>query len=408
MSRRTDAPARSPRRAALASWIGSALEYYDFAVYGTAAAIVLNRIFFPEDTAAIGILKSMVVVGVAYVVRPFGAMIVGPLGDRYGRRFVLMLTLFLMGFATFAIGCLPTYSEAGIIAPILLVACRMLQGLSAAGEQASSISISLEHANEHQRAFTTSWTLQGTQFGSLLATAVFIPFAALPDEHLLSWGWRVPFWLSAFVVVTAWLIRRTLSEPPAYLQREKLTESPLMLVFKHHKRAVLTIAVCAMVNTVNMVFTTFALSFATKGYGLDRSTMLLVPVASNTLGLIAIPLAAMLADLGAITEGNWVGIFAYGVLMHGALYSMANGVWPAFYAEMFPTSVRVTGLALGTQIGFAISGGVAPAVATSLAGADLHNAVLPAVFTVAMCALVALGALTAREGYKKSLAELDA
>ena len=415
MSRRTDAPARSPRRAALASWIGSALEYYDFAVYGTAAAIVLNRIFFPEDTAAIGILKSM---------------IVGPLGDRYGRRFVLMLTLFLMGSATFAIGCLPTYSQAGILAPILLVACRMLQGLSAAGEQASSISISLEHAHEHQRAFTTSWTLQGTQFGSLLATAVFIPFAALPDEHLLTWGWRVPFWLSAFVVVTAWLIRRTLSEPPAYLQREKLTESPLVLVFKHHKRAVLTIAVCAMVNTVNMVFTTFALSFATKGYGLDRSTMLLVPVASNTLGLVAIPLAAMLADrigrkpvfitgavasslvmfpyLGAITEGNWVGIFVYGVLMHGALYSMANGVWPAFYAEMFPTRVRVTGLALGTQIGFAISGGVAPAVATSLAGADLHNAVLPAVFTVAMCVLVALGALTAREGYKKSLTELDA
>ena len=416
MSRRTDAPARSPRRAALASWIGSALEYYDFAVYGTAAAIVLNRIFFPEDTAAIGILKSMVVVGVAYVVRPFGAMIVGPLGDRYGRRFVLMLTLFLMGSATFAIGCLPTYSQAGILAPILLVACRMLQGLSAAGEQASSISISLEHAHEHQRAFTTSWTLQGTQFGSLLATAVFIPFAALPDEHLLTWGWRVPFWLSAFVVITAWLIRRTLSEPPAYLQREKLTEPPLVLVFKHHKRAVLTIAVCAMVNT--------------KGYGLDRSTMLLVPVASNTLGLVAIPLAAMLADrigrkpvfitgavasslvmfpyLGAITEGNWVGIFVYGVLMHGALYSMANGVWPSFYAEMFPTRVRVTGLALGTQIGFAISGGVAPAVATSLAGADLHNAVLPAAFTVAMCVLVVLGALTAREGYKKSLAELDA
>ena len=422
MSRRTDAPARSPRRAALASWIGSALEYYDFAVYGTAAAIVLNRIFFPEDTAAIGILKSMVVVGVAYVVRPFGAMIVGPLGDRYGRRFVLMLTLFLMGFATFAIGCLPTYSEAGILAPTLLVACRMLQGLSAAGEQASSISISLEHANEHQRAFTTSWTLQGTQFGSLLATAVFIPFAALPDEHLLTWGWRVPFWLSAFVVVTAWLIRRTLSEPPAYLQREKLTESPLMLVFKHHKRAVLTIAVCAMVNTVNMVFTTFALSFATKGYGLDRSTMLLVPV-SNTLGLIAIPLAAMLADKIGRKPVFITGAVASSLVMFPylarlprvtglvssptacsctvALYSMANGVWPAFYAEMFPTRVRVTGLALGTQIGFAISGGVAPAVATSLAGADLHNAVLPAVFTVAMCVLVALGALTAREGYKR-------
>ena len=124
-----------------------------------------------------------------------------------------MLTLFLMGFATFAIGCLPTYSEAGILAPTLLVICRMIQGLSAAGEQASSISISLEHANEHQRAFTTSWTPQGHPVRLAAGNRRVHPLAALPDEHLLSWGWRVPFWLSAFVVVTAWLIRRTLSEP---------------------------------------------------------------------------------------------------------------------------------------------------------------------------------------------------
>lgn len=211
---------KSPRRAALASWIGSALEYYDFAVYGTAAAIVLNRVFFPDDEPGMATIKSMLAVGVAYIVRPFGAMLMGPLGDRFGRKFVLMLTLFMMGIATFAIGCLPTYEQAGWIAPALLVVCRIMQGLSASGEQASAISMSLEHAHDNSRAFITSWTLQGTQFGSLLATAVFIPFAALPEEQLFSWGWRVPFWLSAFVVFAAWMIRRRLYEPPAFNQQK--------------------------------------------------------------------------------------------------------------------------------------------------------------------------------------------
>lgn len=426
---------KSPRRAALASWIGSALEYYDFAVFGTAAALVLGPIFFPDDAAATGILKSMMVLGVAYVVRPLGALLMGPLGDRFGRKFVLMLTLFMMGFATFAIGCLPTYDQAGIIAPILLVLCRVLQGLSASGEQASAISMSLEHSHDHQRAFTTSWTLHGTQFGSLLATAVFLPFAALPEEQLLSWGWRVPFWLSAFVVVAAWIIRRRLEEAPRFTEtREQAVVSvhrvtPLGQVFSSHKRAVITVALCAMVNTVNMVFTTFSISFATKGHGIESSTMLWVPIASNGLSLLAIPLWALLADkvgrkpifaagalvagglmfpyLHAITEGNIPLVFMFGVLMHGAFYSMANGIWPSFYGEMFPTAVRVTGLALGTQIGFALSGGIAPAAATALAGDDLASWVGPATFTAAMALLASLVALSTRETGKLTLVDID-
>lgn len=429
-------PQKRPRKAALASWIGSALEYYDFAVFGTAAALVLNRIFFPEDSDAAGILKSMMVLGVAYVVRPFGAMLMGPLGDRFGRRFVLMLTLFMMGGATFAIGCLPTYDQVGLLAPALLVLCRVFQGLSASGEQASAISMSLEHAHDHQRAFTTSWTLHGTQFGSLLATAVFLPFAALPEEDLLSWGWRVPFWLSAFVLVAAWLIRRRLEEAPSFVETQAQQvidparrKAPLAVVFTRHKRAVAVVALCAMVNTVNMVFTTFSISFATKGHGLDSGVMLWVPIASNGLSLLAIPLWATVADrvgrkpifaagalvagglmfpyLNAITSGNVVLVFVFGVLMHGAFYSMANGIWPSFYAEMFPTRVRVTGLALGTQIGFALSGGIAPAVATALAGDDFGNWVGPAAFTLGMAALAATAALTARETGKLSLAEVD-
>ncbi len=432
MTHSLSVPAKHPRRAAWASWIGSALEYYDFAVYGTAAAVVLNHIFFPDDSPAAATLKSMVAVGVAYVVRPLGAMIMGPLGDRFGRKFVLMLTLFMMGFATFAIGCLPTYETAGIWAPVLLVLCRVLQGLSASGEQASAISMSLEHANDNSRAFTTSWTLQGTQFGSLLATAVFIPFAALPEDQLFSWGWRVPFWLSAVVVVAAWLIRRRLEEPPAFteaIQQVPVKTTPLRDIFAGHKTAVVTVALCAVVNTVNMVFTTFALSYATNGIGLDRGMMLWVPVASNGLGLLAIPLFARLSDrvgrkpvfiagalmasfmmvpyLWSIHSGSVLGIFLCGVLMHGGFYSMANGIWPSFYAEMFPTRVRVTGLALGTQIGFAISGGVAPAAATALSGENLTGWVGPASFVVLVGLLVALVASRVRETAHVPLAQID-
>ena len=421
---------KTPLRAALSSWTGSALEYYDFAVYGTAAALVLNTLFFPETTApGIAILLAMGTVGVAYVVRPLGALIMGPLGDRLGRKFVLMLTLFLMGISTFAVGCLPTYDQVGMLAPILLVLCRIIQGLSASGEQASAISVSLEHSAEEKRSWTTSWTLHGTQFGTLLATAVFIPFTAfLPDEALFSWGWRVPFWLSAAVVLTAWLIRRGLEEPPAF-KEARADNPPLMQVFRWHKAAVIRVAVCAMVNTVNMVFTVWSLSFATSIVGLERSTMLLVSVIANGVALFAIPAAAVLSDrfgrkpvfitgavgaglmmfpyLGAVSAGNWPLIFIFGAIMSGCAYSLANAIWPSFYAEMFPTTARVTGLALGTQVGFAVSGGLAPVLASAVAGAGGENWVSVAAFTAGVCVLVGLVAMTAKETKGLSLEELD-
>ena len=423
-------PKKTPLRAALSSWTGSALEYYDFAVYGTAAALVLNVLFFPEATApGVSILLAMATVGVAYVVRPLGALIMGPLGDRYGRKFVLMLTLFMMGISTFIVGCLPTYDQVGMLAPILLVLCRIIQGLSAAGEQASAIAVSLEHSAESKRSWTTAWTLHGTQFGTLLAVAVFIPFTAfLPEEQLFSWGWRVPFWLSACVVLVAWLIRRGLDEPPAF-KEAKADNPPLRAVFTRHKAAVLRVAACAMVNTVNMVFTVWSLSYATSIVGLERSTMLLVSVTANAVALLAIPLASLLADrigrkpvfiigalgsglmmfpyLAAVSSGDWTLIFLSGAVMSGGFYSMANGIWPSFYGEMFPTSVRVTGLALGTQIGFAVSGGLAPALASAVAGPEGENWMSVAAVTAGVCLFVAAAALTARETKGLTLAEID-
>ncbi len=200
---------RTPRKAALASFMGSAVEYYDFFVFGSAAALIFPKVFFPSgDDAAL--VLSLATFGVAYVARPVGALILGHFGDRLGRQKVLMFTLVLMGLSTFLIGCLPTFDTIGWFAPGLLVLCRLLQGLSAAGEQAGASSLTLEHSPDHQRSFFTSWTLTGTQGGLILANLVMIPFVALPEDAQLGWGWRVPFWLSAVVVLVAYFIRRTL------------------------------------------------------------------------------------------------------------------------------------------------------------------------------------------------------
>src|SRR3954465_16066528 len=204
--------AKTPKKAALASFVGSVLEYYDFFIYGTAAALVFGKVFFPDSDPATGTLLSLATFGVGYVARPIGAFFMGHLGDRYGRKRVLLLTITMMGTATFLIGCLPTYNAIGVWAPVLLVALRLLQGFSASGEQAGANSFTLEHAPDRRRGYFTSFTLGGAQAGLVIGTAVWLPIGAMPEDQLLSWGWRIPFWLSAFVVLAAFIIRR---RPPA-------------------------------------------------------------------------------------------------------------------------------------------------------------------------------------------------
>ncbi len=423
---------KTPIKAAVASWVGTTLEYYDFAVYGTAAALVFNVIFFPPDLPpGIGVLLSMATFAVGFLVRPLGAFILGPLADRFGRKFVMMITLFGIGACTFLIGCLPTYEQVGPLAPILLVVIRMIQGLSVSGEQAAAISMSLEHAPDRRRAFTTSFVTSGSASGGLLATAVFIPFAALPQDVLLGWAWRVPFWLSAVVVVVAYIIRRTLEEPPAFLETQaiKVQIPPMKQALRFHWVAIIRIAACAMIAGVSYVFASFSVAFATTGYELDRPTMLVVPVLASFVALIYTPFGGLLADkigrktvfiigaLGAglttvpylwsITTGNWALIFVLGVLCNGLFYSTANAAWPAFFSEMFPNRVRVSGLATGTQIGFALAGAIAPVLSTALAGDDLKNWFGPAMLAIGLMLLSTISALTAKETRKYTLDELD-
>ncbi len=425
-------PRKMPARAAIASWIGTTLEYYDFAVYGTASALVLNQLFFPADMPqGISVLLSMVTFAIGYLVRPLGALILGPLGDRFGRKFVMMITLFGIGACTFIVGCLPTYSQIGVMAPILLVVIRVLQGLSVSGEQASAITMSLEHAPERRRGFTTSFTTSGSASGGLLATAVFIPFAAMPKEALLSWGWRVPFWLSAVVVVVAYIIRRTLDETPTFIETQaiKVQLAPIRQAIRFHWRTILRVAACAMIAGVSYLFATFVVSFATTGYGLNSAIMLWVPACSSFLSIFVTPFAGYLTDLvgrkrifiigafgsgvaavpyfWAITQGNWALIFTFGIISHGIFYASANAAWPAFFAEMFPNRVRVSGLAVGTQIGFAVSGAIGPVAATALAGADLTNWIGPSILAIALMAISVIAALTAKETYRHTVEEID-
>jgi MFS family permease len=309
-----------------------------------------------------------------------------------------------------------------MLAPVLLVALRLLQGLSAAGEQAGANSMSFEHAPDDRRGFFTSFTLSGTQGGQVLAPAVFLPLAAvLPEDQLLAWGWRVPFLLSAVVVVIGLLIRRSLDETPEFraeTEQESAPRAPLGVLFRHHWQGVLRVFFAAFIAMVNTTFQVFALNFATSedyGIGISSTTMLWLAIVANLVAIATIPFWARLSDrvgrkpvfvsgllgsavlvtafLWAISLGNAPLVFVLGVALAGVVYSMPNAVWPATYAEYFPTSVRLSGMAVGTQFGFALAG-FTPTIAGALMAGNADNWVRVAGFAVGACVISAIAVLT--------------
>ncbi|WP_436975710.1 MFS transporter [Nonomuraea angiospora] len=413
-----------PRKAAIAAWIGSALEYYDFFIYGTAAALVFSKIFFPSSSSATGTLLALATFGVGYLARPVGAFVLGHVGDKFGRKKVLVSTLVMMGASTFLVGCLPTYDQVGVLAPVLLVVLRLLQGFSVSGEQAGANSMTLEHAPETRRAYYTSFTLNGTQAGQIIATAIFLPIAALPEDQLLTWGWRVPFWLSIVVAAVGLVIRRTLEETPAFEQEvaaDNVAKMPLAVLFREQWRDVLRVVVAAVIASVSTIFTVHALSYAVNTMHLERGPMLWVGVLANVAAVITIPLWGRLSDrigrkpvfiggslgcavlmfayLWSISTGGYALIFVVGILMFGVVHSATSGVWPSFYGEMFTTRVRLSGMAIGTQIGFAIAG-FAPTVATALAGTGPDSWLGVSIITAVLCLVNVAAVATARETYR--------
>jgi metabolite-proton symporter len=380
------------RSVALASFVGTTIEWYDFFLYGTAAALVFNRLYFPNFDPLTGTLASFATYSVGFVARPVGAIVVGHCGDRMGRKSMLVLTLVVMGVATFAIGLLPTYAQIGVWAPIALVALRLAQGFGVGGEWGGAVLMAVEHAPAGARGFFGSFPQVGVPAGLLLSTAVFAWFARLPEDQFLSWGWRVPFLVSILLVGVGLAIRLRLQETPAFARvRQQRIESrrPIVDVVQHHWREVLlAIGARFAENGAFYIYTVFSLVYGTQHSGVDRQTVLDGILIGAACALVAIPSAGALSDrlgrrpvylFGAIVTGLfaypffwlmdtaspalvWLAVGGGLVFGHAAMY----GPQAAFFSELFGTRVRYSGASLGSQLASVLAGGLSPFIATAL------------------------------------------
>jgi MFS family permease len=388
--------AKTPKKAAASGWIGSALEYYDFFIYAQAAALVFPTLFFPSDNPQVGIVASFATFGVGYAARPLGAFILGHWGDKHGRKTVLILCMMLIGFSTFCVGLLPSYAVIGIWAPILLVIMRLIQGFAVGGEIAGAGSMIMEHSPFGRRGYFSSFTLQGVQAGQILAAAIFLPLAAiLPEAAFQSWGWRIPFLLSAVVVVAGIIIRRRVDETPAFREEEvhgEVPKAPIIMAVKENGRDMLRVICMALMNAIPTAVTVFGATFATAagyGVGLTSTNYLWISVIGNIVAVCLIPFVGNLTDkigrrpvmivgcLGSgilafpylyfVSQANLFMAFLFAILMWGVVYQGYNAVFPAFYQELFPTKTRVTAFAVSQNIGTLITAFL-PAIYATLVG----------------------------------------
>jgi MFS family permease len=426
---------RQTRTAAASGWIGSALEYYDFFIYATAASLVFPQIFFSSKNDKVAIIASLATYGVGYVARPIGAFVLGHWGDTHGRKNVLLMCLFLMGFSTMAVGLLPTYQDVGLWAPILLVALRLIQGFAVAGEISGASSMILEHAPFGRRGFFASFTLQGVQAGQILAAAVFLPLAyALPTDQFMSWGWRVPFLLSVVVLIAGYIIRREVEETPAFTQEGahgEVPKAPVLEALTNHWPDMLRVICMSLMNVIPVVATIFGAAYAVQpsyGVGFDRSVYLWIPVVGNIVAVLVIPFVGNLSDkigrrppiiIGSLASGLLSFVYLYAIsvknvplaillsiLMWGIVYQGYNAIFPSFYPELFPTRARVSGMAIAQNIGTMLTA-LLPALFATVAPPGSTN--VPATIgalAFAITAISAIAAWSARETYRIRLDDL--
>jgi metabolite-proton symporter len=380
------------RLVALASMVGTTIEWYDFFLYGTAAALVFNRLFFPTFDPLMGTLAAFGTYTVGFVARPVGGIVIGHFGDRIGRKSMLVLTLVIMGLATFLIGLLPTYEQIGPWAAVALVILRIAQGFGVGGEWGGAVLMAVEHAPARSRGFYGSWPQIGVPAGLLISTAVFAVFARLPEDQFLSWGWRVPFLVSIVLVAIGLLIRVRILETPTFAKiKASGTEArqPFFEVLERYPKQVL-LAMGARVaeNGAFYVYSTFMLVYATQKVAMDRSIVLNGLLVASALELVAIPIFGALSDrlgrrpvylFGAVVTALfayplfwlfdtgsaplvWLALVVVFTLSHGAMYAPQA----AFLSELFGTRVRYSGASLGAQLASVLAGGLSPFIATGL------------------------------------------
>jgi len=420
------------RKATLSGWIGSVLEYYDFFIYATAATLVFPQIFFPSTDPKTAIVASLATYGVGYIARPIGAFMLGHWGDTRGRKYVLLMCMFLMGFSTMAVGLLPTYEQVGVLAPTLLVLLRLVQGFAVAGEISGASSMILEHAPFGRRGFYASFTLQGVQAGQILAAAVFLPLAHfMPEDQFNAWGWRIPFLLSAVVILAGYLIRRNVYETPAFAQENKRAKAPMVEAVTESWRDMLRVVCMAFMNVIPVVTSIFGAAYAVQagyGIGFSKDVYLWIPVLGNCLAVLVIPLVGILADkvgrkppivAGALLSGLLSFGYLYAISIHhvplaivmsllmwGVVYQGYNAVFPSFYPELFPTRTRVSAMAISQNLGTLVTA-MLPAVFAFVAPPGANDIPLKVgAITFGVTVIAALAAMSARETYRIRMEDL--
>ncbi|WP_242344879.1 MFS transporter [Anaeromyxobacter terrae] len=383
---------RESVKVALASLIGTSIEWYDFFLYGTAAALVFNKLFFPTFDPLVGTIAAFATFAVGFIARPIGGIVFGHYGDRIGRKNMLYLTLLIMGIATAAIGLLPTYSSIGVWSPILLVTMRLAQGFGLGGEWGGAVLMAVEHAPPNRRGFYGSWPQIGAYIGLLLSTLVFRYVSKMPEGDFLSWAWRVPFLLSFLLVGVGLWIRMKVAESPVFekvKQQKHESRMPIVEVLKKHPKNILLAAGARFAeNGLFYVFTTFALTYVSTQLKVDRVIALNGLLIASFVNIFVGPLWGALSDRigrrpvyiwGAVACGLlafpffsmlatrqpamiWLAIALPLCLGHAAMY----GPQASFFSELFSARLRYSGASLGYQLASVFAGGLSPLIATGL------------------------------------------
>ncbi|MEU5519854.1 MFS transporter [Streptomyces sp. NPDC093250] len=426
------------KRIVAASLIGTTIEWYDFFLYGSAAALVFNKLFFPESDPLVGTLLSFLTYAVGFAARPLGALVFGHYGDRLGRKKLLVLSLLMMGGATFAIGLLPTHAAIGSAAPVLLTVLRLVQGFALGGEWGGAVLLVSEHGDARSRGFWASWPQTGAPAGQLLATAVLsVLTAVLSDSAFIAWGWRIPFLLSGALVIVGLWIRLSVDESPVFkqaLQRAGARKAeagaermPVVAVLRHHWRDVLVAMGARMAENISYyMITAFILVYATTSAGVSKQTALNAVLIASAIHFAVIPAWGALSDrlgrrpvylIGAVGVGAWMfpffalidtGGFAnlllavtVGLVLHGAMYAPQA----AFFSEMFATRMRYSGASIGAQFASVAAGAPAPLIATALLS-HYGSSTPIALYVIAASLLTVVAVAAAKETRHRDLADV--
>lgn len=418
-------------RVLIASLVGSSIEWFDYFLYGTVAALVFNQLFFVTEDPTIGLLLAYASFALAFFIRPFGGIIFSHIGDRIGRKKTLVLTLSIMGIATFGMGLLPTYQAIGIWAPILLITLRLIQGLGIGGEWGGALLLAVEYAPPEKRGLFGSIPQMGVTIGMMLGTLALSIMTFLPEGSFMTWGWRVPFILSALLVVFGLWIRKGIDETPSFKEvkaRGEIPKVPLFTTLKTHWREVLIAIGAKVVETAPFyIFGTFVVSYATAYLGFSNTAVLNSVMVATIITTILMPMMGSLSDrvgrkplyvYGTIAmalyafpyfwmlkQGSVALLVIATIVGLGIIWAPITAVLGTMFSEIFSAEVRYTGISLGYQIGAALAGGTAPLVATALL-AKFNNSYVPVALYIIFTAIISLIAIWAVKDRKGQ--ELDA